>query len=90
MKVFFALVFLSTSTLAGTHALTYQDSIKVSQTVSTNSLPAHFINLHRAVRFEDKRMIAGDFEKIRENKKKKTYLDGLRTKLEGCKGLSRF
>lgn len=90
MKILLALVFLSTSAMAQTKALTYEDFIKVNQTVFNNSLPEHLINLHRVVNSEDKRMIAGDFEKNRESRKKKTYLDGLRSKLEGSKGLSRF
>lgn len=85
------LTIFASNAMAGTAlTLTYQDSIKVNQTVFKNSLPEHLINLHRLVKFEDQRMIAGDFEKVQKNKEKKTYLDGLRSKLEGCKGLSRF
>lgn len=42
------------------------------------------------VKIEEKRMIAGEFEINSRKAAKKTYLDGLRSKLQGSNGLSRF
>lgn len=85
------LTILLTSNLfaAETMNLSFADSVKLEQTIVKKDLPVNFIKLYRAVN-EEKRMIAGDFERSTKKTEKKTYLDGLRSKLQGSKGLIRF
>lgn len=55
----------------------------------TGTLPDEYKNVHREGTIqEDKRMIAGTFES--KKKEKKTYLDGLRNKLQGSPGFYGF
>jgi hypothetical protein len=68
--------------------LSYKDHVEVKKTIVATALPVEYIRLHRDFSFEGDRMIAGKFESKKSNKG--NYLDGLRSKLEGCKGVYRF
>lgn len=68
--------------------LSFKDHVEVKKTVIASSLPVEYLRLHRDFSFEGERMIAGKFESKKSGKK--NYLDGLRSKLEGCKGIYRF
>lgn len=70
---------LSSNLFAETMTLSFEDSVKVEQTVVKKDLPVKFI-----------RKIAGDFERSTKKAAKKTYLDNLRSRLQGSKGLLRF
>lgn len=70
-------------------ALSYNDSIQVKKTVMMDEiLIDDLIKLHNDFDFEGNRMIAGKFES--KSQKKSSYLDSLRSKLEGCKNVMRF
>lgn len=72
-------------------ALSYNDSIQVKKTVMMDEiLIDDLINLHNDFDFEGDRMIAGKFESKTQKKASSSYLDGLRSKLEGCKSVMRF
>jgi hypothetical protein len=87
---------LTLSLLVSTHALaenmnialSYNDSIQVKKTVMMDEiLIDDLIKLHNDFDFDGDRMIAGKFE---TKTQKKSYIDGLRSKLEGCKSVMRF
>ena len=80
---------LTSNLFAASMSLSYADSVEIDQTIVKKDLPARLIKLYRAVNFE-KRMIAGEFERSVKKTEKKSYLDGLRSKLQGNSGLSRF
>lgn len=82
---------LSSGALAETSgiALSYNDSIQVKKTVMMDEiLIENLIKLHNDFDFEGNRMIAGKYES--KSQKKSSYLDNLRSKLEGSKSLMRF
>ncbi len=82
---------LSSTALAesSTMALSYNDSIQVKKTVMMDEiLIEDLIRLHNDFDFEGEGMIAGKFES--KTKKKTSYLDGLRSKLDGCQNLMRL
>lgn len=87
---------LTFSLLLSTHAfgeslnLSYKETVKVKRTIMQNTLPENLIKLQRALKHDDKRMIAGDFESKNKKSVKDSYVDSLRSKLEGCKGFNRF
>lgn len=82
---------LSTHALAESSsiALSYNDSIQVKTVMMDEILINDLIKLHNDFDFEGDRMIAGKFES-KKQKKKTSYLDGLRSKLEGSKNVMRF
>ncbi len=81
---------LSTHALAESSsiALSYNDSIQVKTVMMDEILINDLIKLHNDFDFEGDRMIAGKFESKKQ--KKTSYLDGLRSKLEGSKSVMRF
>lgn len=87
---------LTLSLLISTHALSesssialsYNDSIQVKTVMMDEILINDLIKLHNDFDFEGDRMIAGKFES--KKPKKTSYLDGLRSKLEGSKSVMRF
>ena len=84
-------IVFSSASLAESHgmALSYHDSIEVKKTVLNEKiLINNLIKLQHKLDFEGKRMIAGKYEI--KSKKKSSYLDGLRSKLEGCQNLMRL
>lgn len=79
---------LSSHALAETSALSYNDSINVKKVVIMDEiLIDNLIKLHNDFDFEGNRMIAGKYE---SKTQKKSYLDSLRSKLEGSKSMMRF
>lgn len=82
---------LTIEALASKNELSYKDHIEVKKTVMRKDiLLKSLINLHQDFPWESKRMIAGNFEKKEEKSGKKSYLEGLRSKLNGCTGYTRF
>ena len=81
---------LSTHALAESSsiALSYNDTIQVKTVKMDEILINDLIKLHNDFDFEGDRMIAGKFESKKQNKT--SYLDGLRSKLEGSKSVMRF
>jgi hypothetical protein len=59
-------------------------------TSAFSKIPEEYLKLHRLSLFEEKRMIAGYFENSRRKISKKTYLESLRSKLQGTRGVYRF
>lgn len=88
MKIATLILSLMIGSGASAMSLSYKDHVTVKKTVITADLPAEYLNLHRDFIFEEKRMIAGDFEV--SQKKKKNFLDGLRSRLQGIKEFNRF
>lgn len=84
------LMTMSSQLLGKTNGLTYKDSFEVKKTIVNKDLPVNFIKLYRAYNFSEKRMIAGEFTVSHKKAPKKTYLDGLRSKLQNSKGPVRF
>lgn len=85
LSLIFLSFFISFSALSMT--LSYKDHVKVTPTVISANLPAHFLKLHRNFTYEDHRMIAGTFETSR---RKLSFWDKLRTKFKGQKGFLTF
>lgn len=83
---------LSSAAFSMEGALTYNDSLEVKKVVMMDKiLINNLIKLHNDFDFEGDRMVAGKFETSSERKSsKKSWLDGLRTKLESSKGPTRF
>jgi hypothetical protein len=73
---------LSSSALAAKSfdTFSYKDSFKVEKVVLKEVLLKDLMKLHKDLNFENKRMIAG----------KKSYLESLRTKLEGQSGIQKL
>lgn len=68
--------------------LDFSDTTEVQKVVMNEEiLLSDLSELHRGLDFDNKRMIAGEFE---GKKKKKSYTEGLRSKLDNCSGYSRF
>lgn len=82
-------VLMMISNTAFSMNLSFKDHVEVKETIMTASLPVEYLRLHRDFHFEGDRMIAGKFESGRKVSKK-NYLDGLRSKLDGCKGIYTF
>lgn len=80
----------SSQLFAKSSTLTYKDAFEVKKTIVKNDLPVNFIKLYRAYNFDERRMIAGEFAVSEKKASKKTYLDGLRSKLLNSKGFVRF
>jgi hypothetical protein len=94
MKVF--LMFLSmilTSQVLASHEIThlsYNDDIKVEKVVMNDAILLNdLMKLHSDYDFDALRMIAGKFETGSKKSKKNSYLDELRTKLEGSKNIEK-
>lgn len=90
MKCLLTVLFLilSTNLLAETSVLSYRDPVVLKRTAFTKDLPVNSRILYKPLNIDDKRMIAGEFERSKKNEAKKTYLDGLRSRLQGMKGLA--
>ena len=80
-------IIFSSVSMAGTMELSYKDKVEVKKVVMNEILINELIKLHNGINFEGERMIAGKFEVAEKKAAKKSYLDTLRTKLQGHKGL---
>lgn len=69
-------------------SLSYKDNVELKKTIVVKDLPTHFLHLYRTFSFNERRMIAGDFD--RTKKKEKSFQERLREKLQGYKGFQTF
>jgi hypothetical protein len=73
-----------------TETLSFEDDLRVEKVVMMDQILINdLINLYNELDTEGDRMIAGKFES-KKKIEKKSYLDDLRTKLDGSKNLERF
>lgn len=84
-------ILFSSYSMASSMELSYKDSVELKKTVVMDEILINdLIKLHNDFDFDGERMIAGKFEISEKKAAKKNYLESLRTRLEGCKGVMRF
>ena len=81
------LVILTLGLLLTTHAFA---EIKELSMTEEEVLMDDILKVQSKTMFEGERMVAGEFEAQPKQEKKKTYMNGLRTRLGGLNSFTRF
>lgn len=82
---------LSSGALADSMELSYRDQVEVKKVVMDKELLIDLYELKHDFHFGGtERMIAGKFDTSEKKTEKKTYLDTLRSRLNGSRGMIRF
>lgn len=82
------LVTLTLGLLLTTHA--FAEIKELSMTEEEEVLMDDILKVQSKTMFEGERMVAGEFEAQPKQEKKKTYMNGLRTRLGGLNSFTRF